>query len=699
MAKEDSGMDSAVFIMDESFTGPHRVQNGGHVDVNTPQKDVMPIPHQPMTPKHENTAFDSHLHEKHGHFHHSLHHMHETQQSMVDSMETVTLSWQNVNVHVNPQNRACCRGPDPSVTPKHVLRDVYGIVKPGTLVAIMGASGSGKTTLLNTITQRINTQSLTASGDVRVNGVDVGSGIRNISAYVQQDDLFIATMTVKEHLTFRALLRMEKEVSRSRRMERVQEVMQELGLTKCQDNIIGDPGRIKGISGGEMRRLSFASEFLTNPPLLFCDEPTSGLDSFMAENIVQTLKGMAEKGKTIVCTIHQPSSEVFALFDHLLLMAEGRVAFMGEMNHALEVFKRSGFPCPVNFNPADFYIHTMAVMPGKETECKAQIESICDKFQSSDESKAMLTEIKRIGENPKETGIIYDEAFSNTSRYEASIFTQFRAVFARSWKTMIREPMVMRVRVIQTVVLALLLGLIYLQVDNDQEGVMNVNGVLFLVLTNMTFTSVFGVLNSFPIETPIFLREYGNGLYRVDVYFFCKSISELPSFVIIPLVFCAITYWMVGLYASFEAFCVFTGVLLLVSNIAVSFGYIVSAAANSVSTALAIGPPLMIPLLMFGGFFLNSDSIPVYFIWLEYLSWFKYANELLAVNHWKNIDSIECSSSSSQCLYSDGDSVLNYLNFDKDKVWLDLGLLFAMLVAYRIVAFIILFVKARRSKG
>ncbi|WAR21687.1 WHITE-like protein [Mya arenaria] len=394
MAKEDSGMDSAVFIMDESFTGPHRVQNGGHVDVNTPQKDVMPIPHQPMTPKHENTAFDSHLHEKHGHFHHSLHHI-----------------------------------------------------------------GSGKTTLLNTITQRINTQSLTASGDVRVNGVDVGSGIRNISAYVQQDDLFIATMT--------ALLRMEKEVSR------------------------------------------------------------------------------------------------------LLLMAEGRVAFMGEMNHALEVFKRSGFPCPVNFNPADFYIHTMAVMPGKETECKAQIE--------------------------------YDEAFSNTSRYEASIFTQFRAVFARSWKTMIREPMVMRVRVIQTVVLALLLGLIYLQVDNDQEGVMNVNGVLFLVLTNMTFTSVFGVLNSFPIETPIFLREYG---------------------------------------------------------------YIVSAAANSVSTALAIGPPLMIPLLMFGGFFLNSDSIPVYFIWLEYLSWFKYANELLA-----------------------------------DKVWLDLGLLFAMLVAYRIVAFIILFVKARRSKG
>ncbi|WAQ93831.1 WHITE-like protein [Mya arenaria] len=427
--------------------------------------------------------------------------------SMVDSMETVTLSWKNVNVHVNPVNRACCRGPDPSVTPKH---------------------------------------SLTASGVIRVNGVDVGSGIRNISAYVQQDDLFIATMTVKEHLTFRGLLRMENEVSRSRRLERVQEVIKELGLTKCQDNMIGDPGRLKGISGGEMRRLSFASEFLTNPPLLFCDEPTSGLDSFMAEKIVQTLKGMADKGKTIVCTIHQPSSEVFALFDH---------------------------PYATSSSP--------------------QMKAILCLLISS-----------------------FDEAFSNTSRYEASFLTQFRAVFARSWKTMIREPMVVRVRVAQTLMLGLILGVIYLQLDINQEGVMNINGVLFLMLTNMTFSNVFGVLKSFPLEMPIFLREYGIGLYR----------------------------------------------------------YIVSAAANSVTTALAISPPLMIPLMMFGGFFLNSDSIPVYFIWLEYLSWFKYANEVLAVISGKT------------------STVL-------DNVLLDVSLLCAMLVAYRIIAFIILFAKARSSKG
>lgn len=114
----------------------------------------------------------------------------------------------------------------------------------------------------------------------------------------------------------------------------------QLSLTKCQNTPIGIPGRIKGISGGERKRLSFAAEVLTNPHLMFCDEPTSGLDSFMALNVVQVLKNMAQLGKTIVCTIHQPSSEIFALFDKILLMAEGRTAFLGSPNEADEFFTR-----------------------------------------------------------------------------------------------------------------------------------------------------------------------------------------------------------------------------------------------------------------------------------------------------------------------------------------------------------------------
>lgn len=109
-----------------------------------------------------------------------------------------------------------------------------------------------------------------------------------------------------------------------------------LSLGKCQHTMIGIPGRVKGLSGGERKRLAFASEALTDPPLLLCDEPTSGLDSFMAHSVLQVLKGLANKGKTIILTIHQPSSEIFGLFDKILLMAEGRIAFLGtpkEANH------------------------------------------------------------------------------------------------------------------------------------------------------------------------------------------------------------------------------------------------------------------------------------------------------------------------------------------------------------------------------
>lgn len=113
----------------------------------------------------------------------------------------------------------------------------------------------------------------------------------------------------------------------------------QLGLKKCEHTAIGQTGVLKGISGGERKRLSFAAEVLTNPSLMFCDEPTSGLDSFMALNVVQVLKTMAHNGKTVVCTIHQPSSELYALFDKILLLSEGRVAFLGSPEEAESFFK------------------------------------------------------------------------------------------------------------------------------------------------------------------------------------------------------------------------------------------------------------------------------------------------------------------------------------------------------------------------
>lgn len=211
---------------------------------------------------------------------------------------------------------------------------------PGELLAVMGSSGAGKTTLLNALAFR-SPQGIqvSPSGMRLLNGQPVDAKeMQARCAYVQQDDLFIGSLTAREHLIFQAMVRMPRHLSYRQRVARVDQVIQELSLSKCQHTIIGVPGRVKGLSGGERKRLAFASEALTDPPLLICDEPTSGLDSFTAHSVVQVLKKLSQKGKTVILTIHQPSSELFELFDKILLMAEGRVAFLGTPSEAVDFF-------------------------------------------------------------------------------------------------------------------------------------------------------------------------------------------------------------------------------------------------------------------------------------------------------------------------------------------------------------------------
>lgn len=218
---------------------------------------------------------------------------------------------------------------------KHLLKNVSGIAYSGELLAVMGSSGAGKTTLLNSLAFRSPSGVQISQSAVRtLNGVVVtAKQLRSRCAYIQQDDLFIGSLTAREHLIFQvtkfmiffpiflcinifipfprqSLLRLDRHMPYKEKVQKVDEVINELSLTKCQNTVIGIPGRIKGLSGGERKRLAFASEALTDPALLLCDEPTSGLDSFMAHNVLQVLKRLAQKDKTIILTIHQPSSEV-----------------------------------------------------------------------------------------------------------------------------------------------------------------------------------------------------------------------------------------------------------------------------------------------------------------------------------------------------------------------------------------------------
>ncbi|XP_030246211.1 protein white [Drosophila navojoa] len=559
----------------------------------------------------------------------------------------------------------------------------------------MGSSGAGKTTLLNALAFRSPHGVQVSPSSMRLlNGQPVDAKeMQARCAYVQQDDLFIGSLTAREHLIFQAMVRMPRQLSYKQRVARVDQVIQELSLSKCQHTIIGVPGRVKGLSGGERKRLAFASEALTDPPLLICDEPTSGLDSFTAHSVVQVLKKLSQKGKTVILTIHQPSSELFELFDKILLIAEGRVAFLGTPSEAVDFFSYVGAQCPTNYNPADFYVQVLAIVPGREVESRERIAKICDNFAISKVARDMehLLATKALTQPLEQP--------ENGYTYKATWFMQFRAVLWRSWLSVLKEPLLVKVRLIQTTMVAVLIGLIFLGQQLTQVGVMNINGAIFLFLTNMTFQNVFATINVFTSELPVFMREARSRLYRCDTYFLGKTIAELPLFLTVPLVFTAIAYPMIGLRAGVLHFFNCLALVTLVANVSTSFGYLISCASSSTSMALSVGPPVIIPFLLFGGFFLNSGSVPIYLKWLSYLSWFRYANEGLLINQWADVEpgEISCTSSNTTCP-SSGKVILETLNFSAADLPLDYVGLALLIVGFRGFAYLALRLRARRKE-
>merc|ERR1711915_1017273 len=433
-----------------------------------------------------------------------------------------------------------------------------------------------------------------------------------------------------------------------KRIERVDQVIHELGLMKSKDTLIGGE-RMKGISGGERKRLSLASEFLTNPPLLFCDEPTSGLDSFMAQSILELLSDLAKMGKTVICTIHQPSSQIYSTFDKLLLLAEGKTAYLGDAEKASNFFASVNYPCPTNFNPADHFVQVLAVVPGKEEECRNTIDTICDAFNNSEtglETRALVKKAEtEINEKDQKDADRY-------SPYKASWSEQFSAL---AWRQALA------------------------------------------LITNISFGNIFAVCNVFCAEIPIFLREHFNGMYRTDTYFLTKQLVELPLYIIEPMITLTILYWMVGLNPDAERFFIAAGIVLLVVQFVLSLGYFMSCISPNVDIALALAPVLIIPFMLFGGFYLNNGSVPVWLSWLKYLSWFLYGFQALLINQWSDVKDIQCPSNTTLPCLTTGEQVLKQQAFEEDSFLRNIIMLVVLAVSIRILAYLALLMKTRRK--
>ena len=240
---------------------------------------------------------------------------------------------------------------------KQILSGIQGIAQPGQLMAIMGASGAGKTTFLD-ILARKNKRGV-VEGQCYVNGEKIiDSEYRSVIGFVDQDDTMLPTLTVHETILTSALLRLPRDMNISSKEQRVYEVEKQLGISQIKDQLIGsEEGSGRGISGGEKRRVGIACELVTSPSILFLDEPTSGLDAFNAFNVVECLVTLAKTyNRTVIFTIHQPRSNIVALFDQLVLLAKGRTVYSGPFAGCQPYFDHIGYTCPPGFNIADYLV-------------------------------------------------------------------------------------------------------------------------------------------------------------------------------------------------------------------------------------------------------------------------------------------------------------------------------------------------------
>ncbi|CAF0813178.1 unnamed protein product [Adineta steineri] len=613
----------------------------------------------------------------------------------------VTLTWLDLQAKAPPKDKGLRRTIKKALCPwkevgesKLLLKGVSGIAKPGQLVAIMGASGAGKTTLLNILTQR-RPGTLKVTGDVRVNGTKMDRNINRVSGYVQQEELFIASMTTREHLHFNAMLRLNRDVTKEERIKRVDELLDFLNLKKAEKTIIGEPGRIKGLSGGEKRRLLFASEVMTDPPLLFADEPTSGLDGSMAFTICDAMRKLCNQGKTIVCTIHQPSSEIFQLFDTLYLLAEGRVAYFGSRKKVEGFFSGLGYVAPDNYNLSDFFIQTLAILPFDREASLERVEHICDEYEKSPLYAQHIGEARQYHEIDDDQSNSTGGIFHRSTKYKSSFFRQFRWLLWRSGIDMFRNPFQLRLRIMISIILGVLLGLLFLRLQYNQLAFQNISAIIFMLIINISFSTVQGTADGLSRQLNLFFKEHDDGIYHTIPYFVARFALELPVLGLSTFILGTIVYWMTNLYNSARHYFILQGILILCTIVAMSVGTLVGVSAPSPDVAVALVVPIVLPLLVFAGFFISAKTIPNWLIWIKYLSWLYYTNEMALINQWEDVKSLECNAGANTTCFGNGTDIINYYGFSKSHYNRNLGLLFAIFGTCTLLSLLILILRAK----
>ncbi|PSN60936.1 putative multidrug resistance ABC transporter [Corynespora cassiicola Philippines] len=520
--------------------------------------------------------------------------------------------------------------------PRRILDHVDGWVKPGTLTALMGVSGAGKTTLLDCLATRTTMGVIT--GQMLVDGQPRDASFQRKTGYAQQQDLHLATSTVREALAFSALLRQPAHVSRQEKLDYVEEVIKLLEMSEYADAIVGVPGT--GLNVEQRKRLTIGVELAAKPALLlFLDEPTSGLDSQTSWAILDLLDKLKKNGQAILCTIHQPSAMLFQRFDRLLfLKAGGRTVYFGEVgknSHILiDYFVRNGgHPCPPAANPAEWMLEVIGAAPGSHTDIDWH-----ETWKNSSEYAEVRRHLEEL-RYERSQQVNLERTLSAQKRDDKASFREFAAPFSlqlrevmlRVFQQYWRSPTYIYSKMILCIMSALFIGFSLYKTPNTQQGLQNQMFAIFMLMT------IFGnllqqIMPHFVTQRALYeVRERPSKAYSWKAFMFANIFVELPWNTLAAVLIFICWYFPIGLYRNAEPtdavnmrggqmFC-FVWMFLLFTS---TFTHLIIAAVETAEAGGNIANMLFSLCLVFCGVLVSPDNLPGFWIFMYRVSPFTY---------------------------------------------------------------------------
>jgi len=462
-------------------------------------------------------------------------------QDLFTNTSIQSFSWLDLNVTVQDRK---------TKQPLSILDSCSGSVQAGQLVALMGPSGSGKTTLLNVLAMRSQSP---WNGQIRVNSAPVEKkDLRKVSAYVEQEDALIGSLTVRETIDFSARLALHG-VKKDVRQAIVSSLISAFGLQQQQDTIIGTPIR-KGISGGQKRRVSVANQLVTSPQVLFLDEPTSGLDSAASYEVMKLISDLTKRHNLIVIVaIHQPSTSTFNLFDSLLLLSRGKTCYFGPMTELVPYFNHVA-PIPVQTNPAEFLLELINTDFNTNSESKVDLATIHNSWQTSPAQQTLHLTLTNSSSHKGPSHLTTESNHNHQQPHQKSFHLDLPLILLhRNFIKSHRDLLAYGTRIAMYIGLAIMMGTVWLRLPYTQSSIQPFINALFFGGAFMSFMAV-AYVPSIIEDLQLFKKEYANGLYGPLSFTIANFLVGIPWLLLITLIFSIITYWLSNFHNTAGSF-------------------------------------------------------------------------------------------------------------------------------------------------